>query len=259
MNDATVSTDLAPWIESATDPGESTRALARLARFAGITGAATAGLLARAAARRSSIEHSARAGHEWALAVIGRLGLDLRVNGSPPPPGVLVTGNHRSYVDIPAILAATPAIFLAKVEVGAWPLLGWGARIAHTIFVCREDAASRKQALAQMRRVLDRGTSVALFPEGTTTKTPGMLPFHRGSFRLAAERGYGVVPAAIRYDDPEDAWIDDESFVAHFRRRCGRRDIRLTLDLGPVLHGSDPESLKTRAEDWILDRIGGPR
>ncbi len=235
------------------------RARARLLRFAGITSAATAGLAARSALGVGAIAKSALLAHGWAERVVTQLDLELRIVGAAPPPGTLIVANHRSYVDIAAVLAAAPAIFLAKVEVGSWPVLGLGARIAHTIFVCREDPASRKQAIASMQRVLDQGTSVALFPEGTTTKRPGMLPFHPGSFRMAASRGYRVTPMALVYPHAEDAWVDDESFVSHFLRRCGQRCLRVSLHIGPTFQDDDPNRLKARAEEWILGRIGGHR
>jgi 1-acyl-sn-glycerol-3-phosphate acyltransferase len=36
------------------------------------------------------------------------------------------------------------------------------------------------------------------FPEGTFTRTPGLLPFHMGAFVAAAEAGVPVVPIALR-------------------------------------------------------------
>ncbi len=235
------------------------RARARLLRFAGITTAATARLAARSALGLGTIARSARAAHAWAERVITQLDLELRIVGAAPPRGTMIVANHRSYVDIVAVLAAAPAIFLAKVEIGRWPVLGLGARIAHTIFVCREDPASRKQAIASMQQVLDQGTSVALFPEGTTSKTPGMLPFHPGSFRMAASRGHRVTPMALRYPHPEDAWVDDEGFVPHFLRRCGQRHLSVALHVGPTIRDHDPNRLKERAEEWILGRMGGNR
>ncbi len=235
------------------------RARARLLRFAGITTAATAGLAVRSALGVGAIARSALLAHAWAERVVTQLDLELRIVGAAPPPGTLIVANHRSYIDIAAVLAAAPAIFLAKVEIGRWPVLGLGARIAHTIFVCREDPASRKQAIASMQHVLDQGTSVALFPEGTTSKTPGMLPFHPGSFRMAATRGYRVTPMALTYPHPEDAWVDDESFVSHFLRRCGQRRLCVSLHIGPTLHDDAPNRLKARTEEWILGRIGGHR
>lgn len=235
------------------------RARARLAKFAAHTTAATAALATRAALGRASYRASALTANRWARTVLDSLQVDVRLVGPTPPRGSLIVANHRSYVDIAAVLAAAPAIFLAKVEIGGWPILGLGARIGHTIFVTREDAASRKAAVASMRRVLAHDESVALFPEGTTSDLPGMLPFHPGSFRMAAEDGRRVVPIAIRYPHREDCWIGDESFVSHFLRRAGRRDQRVSLVIGAPITSSDAHQLQTQAEDFILAHIGGKR
>ncbi len=37
-----------------------------------------------------------------------------------------------------------------------------------------------------------------VFPEGTFDRAPGLLPFHLGGFRVAAELGVPVLPMTIR-------------------------------------------------------------
>ena len=54
-----------------------------------------------------------------------------------PRSGLLVC-NHLSYLDIVVLSSIRPCIFVAKRDVAAWPLFGWLARAAGTIFVDRE-------------------------------------------------------------------------------------------------------------------------
>src|SRR5215510_12253485 len=63
--------------------------------------------------------------------------LSLRISGPIPVRGLLVS-NHLSYLDILALGVIAPSIFVAKQQVKNWPIFGWFARMAGTIFVCRE-------------------------------------------------------------------------------------------------------------------------
>ena len=49
----------------------------------------------------------------------------------------LVVANHVSWLDIFVIDAVHPCRFVAKAEIRAWPILGWLAARAGTIFISR--------------------------------------------------------------------------------------------------------------------------
>jgi len=187
--------------------------------------------------------------------LVRALGLVVVREGEPPPSGRLFVANHRSYVDIPLMLSHVPAVFLSKQEIGDWPLFGRLARRGATVFVVREDAESRKRALAELAARLDEGLPITVFPEGTTSYGPGVASFRAGSFRLAAERGLGVVPVAIAYGDRRDAWVGDDEFVRHFVERFAEPRMQVTIAFGPTLYGKDGVALAARAERWISDRL----
>jgi 1-acyl-sn-glycerol-3-phosphate acyltransferase len=208
------------------------------------------------AMRRGSCPHTAtRHGHEWARRMVSLLGVEVEVHGSPPTGPVLLLANHRSYVDIAALLAQRPCAFLAKQEIGKWPLFGAAARETHTVFVKREDKASRRAARAGALGLLQQGVAFAAFPEGTTSRGPGALPFFPGLFELAAEHRIPVVPVAIEYANRDDAWVGDDGFIPHFLGCFRRRRMQVALAFGPVLHRGDKETLRTEAESWIRSRL----
>jgi 1-acyl-sn-glycerol-3-phosphate acyltransferase len=189
------------------------------------------------------------------LRLVRALGLVVVREGEPPPGGRLFVANHRSYVDIPLMLAHVPAVFLAKSEIADWPLFGRLARRATTVFVVREDAESRRRSLVELAERLDAGLTLTVFPEGTTSHGPGLQAFRAGSFRLAAERGLGVVPVAIAYRDRRDAWVGDDEFLRHFLERFAEPRMEVTIAFGPTLYGEDGVELAARAERWISDRL----
>jgi 1-acyl-sn-glycerol-3-phosphate acyltransferase len=177
-------------------------------------------------------------------------------DGHVPGERVLVVANHRSYIDIPILLAALPCVFLAKDEVASWPLFGRAAARLRTVFVQRDCRISRREARHAAGDLLSRGISFAAFPEGTTSGGPGIRVFLPGLFRLAEERGFPVLPVAIHYADPEDAFIDTATFLPHFLATSRKRNVRVQVRFGPLLRPDGATNLQLEAEAWIAGALG---
>lgn len=190
--------------------------------------------------------------HSWAKTLSKIVGLRLKVEGDFPKEGVLVMCNHRSYSDIFVVMSLFQCSFLAKAEVRKWPVLGYGAAIAGHMFVKREDPESRKQALVSMKKRLEMGYTVILFPEGTTFKGPGVKPFKPGAFKMAAEAQFPIVPTAIAYEHLDAAWVGKDTFLPHFIRIFGRLKTNVTIRLGKVMVSDDAKFLATQSEEWIV-------
>jgi 1-acyl-sn-glycerol-3-phosphate acyltransferase len=112
----------------------------------------------------------------------------------------VVVSNHASYLDGIVFTAALPArfAFVIKREMNAVPLAGLLLRRLGSHFVER---FNRHRGATDARRVLRdaiNGGSLAFFPEGTFTHTPGLLKFHTGAFTTALRAGCPVVPATVR-------------------------------------------------------------
>lgn len=136
----------------------------------------------------------------WCLAICG---LDVAVIGKPRSDGpTLYVANHVSYLDIPVMGAFVNATFVAKAEVGRWPLFGTAARITRTILINRVGSESLAQRQELLRR-LAAGENLMLFAEGTTSDGSGVLPFKSPLFSIAehtpAEQGLQVQPISIAY------------------------------------------------------------
>lgn len=121
----------------------------------------------------------------------------------PSTGGVLVVGNHVSYVDPIAvgrylIWNGRWPRFLGKSELWKLPVVGWLARACRQIPVQRGTVRAA-DSLAAARTALDAGECVAIYPEGGRTRDPDLWPqTHRtGAARLALGTGHPVLPVAI--------------------------------------------------------------
>ena len=234
------------------------RGLLRLGLFAATT--AHHGLRLVAAGNRLDAHARARITHEWGLALCRACGIRVEIDGELPAGGALLVSNHRSYADIAVLASCSPLSFVAKSEVAAWPILGWASRRAGTIFVRREDARSGAVALRALRKLRAAGVTMVVFPEGTTLGPPGIGPLQLGIFRLAARARTSVVPVAIEYERPEDAWTEpgDASFAPHFVKCFARPTVTVRVRFGPALHGDDAELLRASTGRWITDHLAPP-
>lgn len=227
----------------------------RLLTLVTLTGVAA--LRLRFAARRGNTNprEAIGHGHAWARGMVRALGIELEVHGTRPDGPHLLLSNHRSYVDIVAILSQIPCAFMAKAEIAGWPLFGPAARLTHTVFVQRDNVESRKRAREGALSLLQRGVPFAAFPEGTTFRGPGLLPFFPGLFRLAEQYDFPVVPVAIEYEDADDAWVGDDSFLGHFLIAFRKRKMRIRLVFGPALQPQEVRDLHGATRAFIEARV----
>jgi 1-acyl-sn-glycerol-3-phosphate acyltransferase len=102
------------------------------------------------------------------------------------------------------------------------------------IAITRGQEASADQLAALVRD----GGSFAIFPEGTFTRAPGLLPFRLGAFRAAVESRRPIVPVALK--GTRSAWPDETLLV---RRRP--LEVTVTAPLHPEGDGW-PEMVRLR-------------
>lgn len=108
------------------------------------------------------------------------------------------TPNHRSHLDITALVAELPAVrFAAKRELFDEPVLGRAMRALGMIPIARDDPALAKRTLDEAEVNLGRRVSVVIFPEGTRAPAGVMLPFRGGAFVFAIHQQVPVVPVAL--------------------------------------------------------------
>jgi len=111
----------------------------------------------------------------------------------------IVVCNHNSLMDVPISYPAIPGgnKTIAKKEMAKIPLFGLIYRTG-SVLVDRKSEASRKESYLQMRRVLEMGLHMCLYPEGTRNLSEQPLKsFHDGAFRLSLDSGKAIIPGVI--------------------------------------------------------------
>jgi len=189
------------------------------------------------------------------------MGMQVRVIGTPAQRldgrPVVFASNHSSWLDILALGGTLEACFVAKQEVGTWPLVSLIARLGRTVFVSRR-AANTLHERDAMRARLNGGDSLILFPEGTSSDGSRVLPFRSVFFSVVEERAGSlrpvVQPVSVVYDQlaglpigrasrPVFAWYGDMDLASHFWRLAQHRGLRVTV----LLHAPvDPAAYPSR-------------
>lgn len=174
------------------------------------------------------------------------LGFQIRVHGEPAEANALYVANHISWSDIPILGTISPLRFLSKAEVGAWPIIGWLARQAGTLFIQRGSGQARR-VKAQISDCLNAGEAVLVFPEGTTSTGVAVLPIHGLLLASARETGRPIQPITIGYrrdqrPDPLAPFVGDDSFHHHLIRLLRQPPTRVDIVIHPTVDAGETES-----------------
>ncbi len=222
----------------------------RSTAFLGITGLGILEHLWRY--RRRGLAGDPRVGaawvQRWSRRSLTRVGIRAVHEGRVPERGMVVC-NHLGYLDIGVIAISGPMVFVSKAEVAGWPFMGSLARCAGTLFLKREMRAHVAEIGSLMRPIIEAGTVVAVFPEGTSSGGDGVLPFRSSLLEPAAANGWPVTPACITYEVSEGtvaedvAYWRDMTFAPHFLNLLARRWV-----VGRVEYGEPVEGVGDRKE-----------
>lgn len=187
--------------------------------------------------RPDTLERRAQWLHESAVLVLKRMRVEVRITGTPPADGLLVS-NHISYLDILTFGAALPCYLVSKIQIGSWPFFGTLARSGGTIFVDRASRASAESVTVQIAERLKGPVPVLFFPEGTSTDGSGLLPFHSRFYTPAVEMAIPVTAAAVRYifhdgtPERELCWFGDDTFLPHVLKVLAAPDFSVEVHFG---------------------------
>jgi lyso-ornithine lipid O-acyltransferase len=204
--------------------------------------------------------------------VLRIVGMSVEVLGTPSSARpTLFVSNHSSYWDIEVLGSLLTVSFVAKSEVGAWPLFGLLARLQRTVFVQRRrPAVGRSRTEIQDR--IDQGDSLVLFAEGTSSDGNRVLPFKSALFAAAAPRAgrtsLVVQPVSIvatRLDGIPlgyvqrhlYSWYGSMDLAPHLWSAVKAGRIHVRVEFHPTVSYDDFANRKALAEHCWRDCAGG--
>ncbi|MBB4685544.1 1-acyl-sn-glycerol-3-phosphate acyltransferase [Amycolatopsis jiangsuensis] len=202
----------------------------------------------------------------FGVRLIVRGGDDFRA--APAGRGALVVNNHISWLDIVAINSLRPMRALAKVEIGAWPVLGTLVRRGGSIFLDRDRLRTLPGTMTELADALRSGSLVNVTPEGTTWCGLASGRFTTATFQAAIDGGVPVRPIALRYrlsdgrETSRPAFIGPESLIASLRRVAALRGLVLEAHVCPEIapgRAEDRRSLAALAEASVHSALGTVR
>ena len=177
------------------------------------------------------------------------MGIQYRVQGmenlpTDPKQGVVLLVKHQSTYEtflMPAIMPR-PLAYVFKKELLKVPFFGWSIGALDMIHI---DRAQRSRAfhkvVEQGKRLLDQGTWVIMFPEGTRIKRGEKGEYKTSATRLAIMTGAPVVPVAVTSAKcwPRKAFIKSPGVV----------DVSIGEPIPSV--GRKHDELMAEVEAWI--------
>ncbi|MDQ8182083.1 lysophospholipid acyltransferase family protein [Pelagicoccus sp. SDUM812005] len=212
------------------------RQVRRLGALAGVFIIAGLDFLFRVGRNASRKERSAWLQRNAAL-MLRAVGFRVTVRGEVPSGG-FIAPNHLSYMDIIVLASVAPQVFLSKVEVDSWPVVGAYCRMAGTLYIDRRrrsDVATKEAAFAE---VIASGLNMTFFLEGTSTDGRAVLPFRASLLQPLVANGWPITPAYLKYECEEGdvaqdvCWWGDMGFAEHLLRMSKVKRVEASVVFG---------------------------
>jgi 1-acyl-sn-glycerol-3-phosphate acyltransferase len=114
-------------------------------------------------------------------------------------PVAVYASNHTSYMDTPVIFRALPFQFciLARTQLWAIPFIGWYLNRSGQLPIDTSNPRATIASLGNAVKILKKGMSVFVFPEGGRTPNGKLKPFLSGAAFLAIRAQVPLVPMAL--------------------------------------------------------------
>jgi 1-acyl-sn-glycerol-3-phosphate acyltransferase len=163
---------------------------------------------------------------------------------------VILVANHRSHIDTPIILAALPRRLRRRTVVGAAADYFYKNKlialivsfIFNTVPLERKGGGMDKRATDHVDKLLSKGWSLLLYPEGTRSRSGGPGRVRRGAAVLAERHNLPIVP--IRVSGTRDAMPPGRFWPKRVQGLLFSRRHNVEISFGkPIAPNTDPTTI----------------
>ena len=118
----------------------------------------------------------------------------------------LLVCNHQHMADVGVLISCfkkSKIAFISKQENRDMPVIGKIMHMTSSQTLDREDDRQALRVILKcIQLVKDKEVSMAVFPEGTRSKTGKLLPFRNGAFKIAQKANVPIVVCTINGTGP---------------------------------------------------------
>ena len=147
-------------------------------------------------------------------------------------PAVIIS-NHQSHLDLVCMMMLNPKVVLLTTD-WVWKNPIYGIIIRFAEYYPVSDGYDKN--VDRLKKLVERGYSVVVFPEGTRSETGEILRFHKGAFQLAQALNVDILPVFIH---GASHVMPKKDFVL--------REGQLYVEIGQRTSAEEVTSIETRA------------
>ena len=185
----------------------------------------------------------------WCKAFVRALDVDLKLhqkNLHAIPENYILIANHPSAFEDIGIPALFNVYSLAKIEVKDWWVVGKISAAAGNLYVQRESKESRNLAAETIRKEIESGKNIALYPEGGCKGKRIFESFRYGAFDVSMKTGVPVLPVFLHYEAQDDfEWRDPHTLLDKIYHFLNTENSTANYY---VFDAIDPEQFKSKEE-----------
>ena len=191
----------------------------------------------------------------WYASMVWFSGLTICCYGKPA--NVHLVSNHVTYLDIPVLGSLQDVRFVSKSEVASWPVIGYFARLANTIFIERTNR-HLKSYITHLTYEYSSSANICIFPEGTSTDGKSIRPFKSSLFQAAINAAKNqnifIQPVTLNYMNTSNlygereevfSWVGNDPLLPHLWRVLKNKSGNVDVIYHKPLRVADFENRKS--------------
>jgi 1-acyl-sn-glycerol-3-phosphate acyltransferase len=174
--------------------------------------------------------------------------------------GYILVSNHISYLDILILSSLYRTVFLSKIEVARYPVIGQIAYLIGIMFVNRSSHSNRSKVLLKIAQET-QGRILTVFPQGTTGSSKDSLPFKRGIFKtILLNHKIIIIPVTIHYKEEQKIAWREESLFDNVRIVCNQTGINVKITAHDSItiknyHGKTIPQISSTIQKRVLSEL----